>query len=49
MENPRLHHCNVDRIWLLWEQKHPDWLYHPQSDGPIGHNWSDLMYPWEGG
>lgn len=43
-----LHHCNVDRIWAWWEREHPDWVYLPQSDGPVGHNWSDLMYPWDG-
>lgn len=43
-----LHHCNVDRIWALWEQAHPNWIYVPKTNGPVGHNWSDLMYPWDG-
>jgi len=43
-----LHHCNVDRIWSLWESEHAGQEYKPQSNGPIGHNWTDLMYPWNG-
>ena len=43
-----LHHCNVDRIWELWKQAHPNLVYFPQTNGPVGHNWSDLMYPWDG-
>ncbi|MEO0637379.1 MAG: tyrosinase family protein [Pseudomonadota bacterium] len=42
-----LHHCNVDRIWAMWEDEHTN-PYLPQSGGPIGHNWSDLMFPWNG-
>lgn len=44
-----LHHCNVDRIWHLWEEKHPTSEYLPQSGGPKGHNWTDPMSPWDGG
>ncbi len=43
-----LHHCNVDRIWSRWEQEHLASTYMPQTGGPTGHNWGDLMYPWNG-
>ena len=43
-----LHHCNVDRIWALWQAEHPGVAYSPLVDGPVGHNWTDLMYPWNG-
>ena len=43
-----LHHCNVDRIWSQWEDKNPGWTFEPQANGPKGHNWRDLMFPWNG-
>jgi len=43
-----LHHCNVDRIWGIWQEKNPSQGYLPNGDGPEGHNLHDLMYPWDG-
>jgi hypothetical protein len=38
-----LHHCNVDRIWALWQYAHPASAYLPAAGGPAGHNLNDLM------
>lgn len=38
-----LHHCNVDRIWALWQYAHPASAYLPASGGPTGHNLNDAM------
>lgn len=38
-----LHHCNVDRIWALWQHAHPASAYLPASGGPAGHNLNDVM------
>jgi hypothetical protein len=38
-----LHHCNVDRIWALWQTAHPASAYLPASGGPAGHNLNDIM------
>lgn len=43
-----LHHCNVDRIWADWQTAHPGSDYEPQSGGPVGHNVTDAMFPWNG-
>ena len=43
-----LHHCNVDRLWAIWQERNPSQGYLPISDGPEGHNLYDLMYPWDG-
>jgi tyrosinase len=43
-----LHHCNVDRLWAIWQEKNPSQGYLPTGDGPEGHNLYDLMYPWDG-
>lgn len=43
-----LHHCNVDRIWALWQSKYPNSPYLPESGGPTGHNLRDPMFPWDG-
>ena len=42
-----LHHAYVDKLWADWEIIHPN-AYLPNSDGPLGHNWSDALYPWNG-
>lgn len=39
-----LHHWNVDRIWAIWEQAHPD-AYRPLSGATEGFNLNDRMYP----
>jgi tyrosinase len=47
-----LHHCNVDRIWAIWQaqqrQDNPDGAPHyaPLRDGPPGHNLHDVLKPW---
>jgi Mg-chelatase subunit ChlD len=38
-----LHHCNVDRLWALWQYAHPASAYLPASGGPTGHNLNDVM------
>lgn len=43
-----LHHCNVDRLWAMWQSQNPSQGYQPTGEGPPGHNLNDLMYPWNG-
>jgi uncharacterized protein YegL len=40
-----LHHCNIDRLWAVWQQKHglPANAYLPTSGGDSGHNLPDVM------
>lgn len=39
-----LHHCNLDRLWSLWQFAHPAIAgYLPGSGGPAGHNAHDEM------
>ena len=38
-----LHHCNIDRLWALWQHAHPSSPYLPASGGPSGHNLNDVM------
>ncbi len=46
------HHCFVDKIWADWQtsmlQDKPNWVPHyaPLKDGPIGHNFDDVLKPW---
>jgi tyrosinase len=42
-----LHHCNIDRIWAMWQADNPG-AYLPITGGPQGHNLNDLMWPWDG-
>ncbi len=44
-----LHHCNVDRIWALWQLCSPNPAYLPTTGGPTGHNLNDPMFPWLSG
>jgi len=39
-----LHHCNVDRLWAEWQEKHPNEKYLPESGGPKDHNLNDPMW-----
>jgi tyrosinase len=45
-------HTNVDRLWAEWTRNHqgqPAWVqYAPTAGGPIGHNLTDTMWPWNG-
>lgn len=42
-----LHHCNVDRIWAAWQERHPDAPYLPDmsaSDRLQFHRIDDALY-----
>ncbi len=42
-----LNHCNVDRLWAAWQQKHPDSPYLPGSSAPASlksHRLSDKLF-----
>ncbi len=57
MGNPRyspfdpifyLHHCNIDRLWAMWQMDgHAD--EYPATGGNPQHHRNDIMYPWTGG
>lgn len=42
-----LHHCNIDRLWAMWQADGHDTEY-PTSGGRPEHNRNDIMYPWVG-
>jgi hypothetical protein len=43
-----LHHCNIDRLWAMWQlDGHAD--EYPLTGGKPQHNRNDIMYPWTGG
>lgn len=43
-----LHHCNIDRLWAMWQADgHAD--EYPLNGGSSQHHRNDLMYPWTGG
>ena len=42
-----LHHCNVDRIWAAWQERHPDSTYLPDMTAPDTlqfHRIDDALY-----
>jgi tyrosinase len=42
-----LHHCNVDRIWAAWQERHPDAPYLPDMTAPDTlqfHRIDDALY-----
>ena len=42
-----LHHCNIDRIWAMWQMDgHAD--VYPITGGNDEHRRDDFMYPWVG-
>lgn len=44
-----LHHCNVDRLWAMWQiNGHQGPSFYPASGRPAGHNLNDPMWPWVG-
>lgn len=43
-----LHHCNVDRLWAMWQMDGHQTEY-PNSGGDPHHHRNDIMYPWTGG
>src|SRR5215510_1669462 len=42
-----LHHCNIDRLWAMWQADGHASEY-PSSGGKPQHNRNDIMYPWVG-
>ncbi len=44
-----LHHCNIDRLWAMWQiDDHQGSAFYPSSGRPPGHNLNDPMWPWVG-
>ena len=41
-----LHHANIDRLWVQWQQAHPDLDYAPVSGGAEGESRGDPLDPW---
>lgn len=41
-------HCNIDRLWAMWQTDGHQNEY-PSSGGRTNHHRTDLMYPWIGG
>ncbi|NNF32508.1 MAG: hypothetical protein HKN68_00255 [Saprospiraceae bacterium] len=42
-----LHHCNIDRLWAMWQLDGHATEY-PNAGGVNFHHRNDLMYPWVG-
>ncbi len=42
-----LHHCNIDRLWAMWQADGHASDY-PSSGGKPQHHRNDIMYPWFG-
>jgi hypothetical protein len=42
-----LHHCNIDRLWAMWQADGHASDY-PVAGGNPQHNRNDIMYPWVG-
>ena len=41
-----MHHANVDRIWVLWQERYQTDLHHiPCTGAPSGHNAYNTMQP----
>ena len=43
-----LHHCNIDRLWAMWQMDGHATDY-PTTGGNLHHHRDDIMYPWTGG
>ena len=43
-----LHHCNIDRLWAMWQMDGHSTEY-PTTGGDLEHHRNDIMYPWTGG
>lgn len=45
-----LHHCQVDRIWAMWQRDHPGSAnYNPMALAGPGHVLGQPMWPWDAG
>jgi hypothetical protein len=44
-----LHHCNIDRLWAMWQMDGHATDYGPNATADPGHTLADLMFPWVGG
>lgn len=44
-----LHHCNVDRLWAIWQQCSATPGFMPVTGADAGHNLNDPMFPWVAG
>ncbi|MCO8310259.1 tyrosinase family protein [Pseudomonas mandelii] len=48
-----LHHCFIDKVWADWQaemaQGNAQWAPHyaPLQNGPVGHNYDDVLKPWQ--
>lgn len=42
-----LHHCNIDRLWAMWQADGHTTEY-PSTGGRPHHHRNDIMYPWIG-
>lgn len=42
-----LHHCNIDRLWAMWQMDGHETEY-PLAGGLNFHHRNDIMYPWVG-
>jgi hypothetical protein len=42
-----LHHCNIDRLWAMWQMDGHATLY-PAAGAKPKHGPTDVMYPWVG-
>jgi len=42
-----LHHCNIDRLWAMWQMDGHETDY-PLAGGLNFHHRNDIMYPWVG-
>lgn len=43
-----IHHCNIDRLWAMWQMDGHATTY-PLAGGDPHHHRNDIMYPWTGG
>lgn len=44
-----LHHAQVDRLWALWQMRHPNVPHFIDDENRQGHSASENMWPWNNG
>lgn len=46
-----MHHAQIDRIWAIWQRKHPGVANYNDAERNVGqgHGPSDNMWPWDAG